>query len=221
MNVHHGFRRPQRALKSMETCMSLSLKPGAARALFAALAIAAAAPANASIVTFTGTEMNDTPTPHPDASCASGQVLVSFNPGNAITAGASNFGAFGPSMTHFLTPPPTTYSGGAFEFDFAAGDEFSGTYSGFFSPTAVPNVLNSTVNYIVTAGTGRFLGATGTIQGVGILDRTVLRPINNLTLSGALDLPAIPEPSVWALMLVGFFGLGATLRRRRAGALAS
>ncbi|THD58958.1 PEPxxWA-CTERM sorting domain-containing protein [Phenylobacterium sp.] len=29
-------------------------------------------------------------------------------------------------------------------------------------------------------------------------------------------LPAVPEPSVWALMLVGFGGLGAMLRRRKA-----
>lgn len=201
--------------------MSLSLNARAAGAAFAALAIAAAAPASAAIVTFTGTEMNDTPTPGPSASCNPGQLLVSFSPSNAITSGTSNFGAFGPSMTHCLTPPPTNYSGGVFAFDFAAGDEVSGTYSGFFGPTEFANVLNTTVNYIVTGGTGRFLGASGTIQGVGTLDRNPLRPINQLTLNGTLDLPAVPEPSAWALMLVGFFGLGATLRRRRATALAA
>ncbi|HEY2356202.1 MAG TPA: PEPxxWA-CTERM sorting domain-containing protein [Phenylobacterium sp.] len=185
------------------------------------LAMAAAVPADAAILAFAGSEMNDTPTPAPSGLCGAGQLLVSFSPGNAITSGASNFGAFGPSMTHCLTPPPTTYSGGVFEFDFAAGDEFSGTYSGFFSPTAVPNVLNSTVNYIVTGGTGRFLGATGTIQGVGTLDRNPVRPINNLTLSGVLNLPSVPEPSAWALMLAGFTGVGAMLRRRRLAAAAT
>ena len=201
--------------------MSLSNLHRAMRPLAAALALAAAGAAHAATYAFTGTEMNDTPTPHPDASCAAGQLLVSFNPGNAITAGASNFGAFGPNMTHCLTPPPTSYSGGVFEFDFAAGDEFSGTYSGFFSPTGTPNVLNSTVNYIVTGGTGRFLGASGTIQGVGTLDRNPLRPINNLVLNGTLNLPAVPEPSAWAMMIVGFFGVGATLRRRRPGVQAA
>jgi len=199
--------------------MSLFHLHRAMRPVVVVLALAAAASAQASTVTFSGTEMNDTPTPHPDASCGAGQLLVSFNPGNAITAGTSNFGAFGPSMTHCLTPPPTSYSGGVFEFDFAAGDEFSGTYSGFFTPTGTPNLLNSTVNYIVTGGTGRFLGATGTIQGIGTLDRNPLRPINNLVLSGTLNLPAVPEPSVWAMMITGFFGVGATLRRRRASLL--
>ena len=33
-------------------------------------------------------------------------------------------------------------------------------------------------------------------------------------------LPSVPEPSTWAMMLVGAFGLGATLRRRRAIAAA-
>jgi hypothetical protein len=33
---------------------------------------------------------------------------------------------------------------------------------------------------------------------------------------------AVPEPATWAMMLIGFFGLGAALRRRRAaGALAA
>jgi hypothetical protein len=201
--------------------MSRSHLHRAMRALVAVLAFAAAGAAHAATVTFTGTEMNDTPTPGPGGGCGAGQLLVSFSPGNAITAGTSNLGAFGPSMTHCLTPPPTSYSGGVFEFDFAAGDEFSGTYSGFFSPTGTPNLLNSTVNYIVTGGTGRFLGATGTFQGIGTLDRNPLRPINNLVLSGTLDLPAVPEPSVWATMIVGFFGMGASLRRRRAPALAA
>lgn len=36
-----------------------------------------------------------------------------------------------------------------------------------------------------------------------------------------LDIQAIPEPATWALMLIGFGGLGAVLRRRRAAALAA
>jgi hypothetical protein len=124
-------------------------------------------------------------------------------------------------MAHCLTPPPKDYSGGAFEFDFKAGDALIGTYSGSFTPTLVPNVLNTTVDYIVTGGTGRFLGASGLIQGVGILDRNPMRPINNLTLTGTLDLPAVPEPATWAMMLVGFFGLGAAIRVRRRGPIAA
>jgi hypothetical protein len=32
---------------------------------------------------------------------------------------------------------------------------------------------------------------------------------------GAIALGAVPEPASWAMMLLGFFGLGAMLRRAR------
>jgi hypothetical protein len=35
----------------------------------------------------------------------------------------------------------------------------------------------------------------------------------------SLSLSAVPEPSVWAMMLLGFAGLGAAMRSRRAAAL--
>jgi len=39
-------------------------------------------------------------------------------------------------------------------------------------------------------------------------------------ISGAISVSAVPEPATWAMMIVGFFGLGAMLRRsRRNGAL--
>ncbi|MDB5453770.1 MAG: hypothetical protein JWO33_2348 [Caulobacteraceae bacterium] len=201
--------------------MSHSRFHDAIRPLLAVLAIAAASPTYAATVVFSGTEMNDTPPPAPSASCAAGQVYIAFSPSTAITAGTSNFGGFAPTMAHCLTPPPTTYSGGVFEFAFDAGDLLTGTYSGFITPTAVANVLNTTVDYIVTGGTGRFLGASGAFQGVGILDRNPLRPVNNLVLNGVLDLPAVPEPATWAMMLVGLFGLGASLRAKRRQAIAA
>ena len=196
--------------------MSRPLLHVAIRPLLAALAIACATPASAALVSFTGTEKNDTPPPAMGGGgCGATQLSVAFSPTTATTVGTSNFGGFGPSMAHCLTPPPTTYSGGIFTFAFDAGDEFTGTYSGFFASTDVENVLNTTVNYVVTGGTGRFAGATGAIQGVGILDRRPLRPINNINLTGTLDLPAVPEPATWAMMIMGFGVVGAMRRRRR------
>ena len=43
--------------------------------------------------------------------------------------------------------------------------------------------------------------------------------IDNIGFNQAL--PGIPEPATWAMMLVGFFGLGATMRARRGQAVAA
>lgn len=174
------------------------------------------APASAAIIAFSGTLSNDTPPPGPDASCSPGQVLISFNPGNAAVSGTSNLGRFLPSQRHCLTPPPRSYDGGIFSFAFARGDLLQGSYSGFLTPTDVGAVLDNVVNFVVTGGTGRFLDATGSFQGVGTLDRRPLRPVNNLVLNGFLDAPGVPEPASWAMLIAGFGLVGTMARRRRA-----
>ncbi|WP_394761013.1 PEPxxWA-CTERM sorting domain-containing protein [Phenylobacterium sp.] len=194
--------------------MSPSIPHVAIQSALIALALCAPLPAAAAIVSFTGVEMNDTPPPAPSALCSPGQVRVAFSPGTATVSGSSNFGAFAPSLAHCLTLPPTSYTGGAFDFAFAAGDDLFGTYSGFFTPSGVANVLNNTVDFIVTGGTGRFLGASGAFQGVGTLDRNFARPLNRSVFSGSLDLPAVPEPAAWMSMILGFGLAGAALRRR-------
>lgn len=183
----------------------------------AVAALSLAGSAEAATIAFAGTEMNDTPPPAPSPSCGAGQVLVAFSPATATESGTSNFGTFLPTQSHCLTPPPTSYSGGVFDFAFTAGDDLTGTYSGHFTPTGTPNVLNTFIDYIVTGGTGRFLGATGEFDATGILDRSVTRPLNNVTFTGELILPAVsvPEPATWGLLLAGFAAMGAMLRRRR------
>lgn len=153
----------------------------------------------------------------PDASCAADEVLVNFNPGNSTAAGTSNFGDFGPSQRHCIKAG-TPYAG-SFTFAFAAGDALLGTTAGFLTPTATMGVLNSFVTYTATGGTGRFLGASGTISGVGLLDRRPVRPLNELTLTGRLALPAVPEPASWAMLIAGFGLVGSVMRRRRPAAV--
>ena len=143
------------------------------------------------------------------------QVRDSVSPSTAISVGTSNFGGFGATFGHCLTLPPTSYSGRAFDFAFAAGDHLKGSYSGFFSPTATPGLLNTTVDYVATGGTGRFLGASGAFRGVGTLDRRLPRPLNRLAFAGKLDLPAVPEPTTWAMMILGLGMAGTALRLRR------
>jgi hypothetical protein len=203
--------------------MNRGLNHTATSAVLGALAIFAASPAGAIIVAFTGSFTNDTPPPSVSASCAVGQVLVSFSPATATTSGASNFGSFGPSQSHCLVPPPpgapSSYTGGSFNFAFDEGDALFGTTAGELTPIAgSPGYFDSFVHYTVTGGTGRFLAASGSIEGVGVLNRTVPRPLNSLALTGELNLPAVPEPGTWALMITGFGAVGSVLRRRRAAA---
>ena len=181
---------------------------------FAAALLAAAAPlsASAATVAFNGQFSNDTPSPMPNPSCAAGQVFVDFNPGNSTAHGTSNFGDFGPSQSHCIAPgSPYT---GVFSFAFDVGDALFGTTAGSMTPTATAGVFNSFVTYTATGGTGRFLNASGVINGVGLLDRRPARPLNSLQLTGSLDLPAVPEPATWSLMIGGFGVIGGALRRR-------
>jgi hypothetical protein len=178
----------------------------------ALLAFATPMPIGAAVRAFTGEFSNDTPTPLPNPSCSVGQVLVNFNPGNSTAHGTSNFGDFGPSQTHCIAPgSPYT---GIFSFTFDLGDMLAGTTAGHMTPTLTPGVFNSFVTYTVTSGTGRFLGASGVLSGVGLLDRRPTRPVNHLDISGSLDLPAVPEPASWAMMVGGFALAGCAMRRR-------
>ena len=188
---------------------------------FAIAGLAAlAAPAGAAVMTFAGQYSNDTPPVLPNPACAPGSALVDFNPGNSTAAGTSNFGAFGPSLTHCIVFSTLSWTGGTFSFAFAAGDAFWGSTSGQLVPSAVPNVLDNLATYVVTGGSGRFLGASGSLSATGTLDRNYARPLNQSYLTGTLNLPAVPEPATWAMMIGGFGMVGAAARRRAAAVAA-
>lgn len=188
----------------------------ALRTVLAVAAIGMTTPASAAIVAFTGSFSNDTPTPMGSPACLPTQVFVDFNPGNSTAAGVSNLGAFGPTQSHCISFPPGSYAG-IFSFDFGAKGVLSGTTSGQLSPSGLPNILNSVVTYTVTGGTGAFTGATGSINGVGTLDRNFARPLNFLELNGTLNAPGVPEPANWAMLILGFGAIGGLARRRRGG----
>ncbi|WP_308514710.1 PEPxxWA-CTERM sorting domain-containing protein [Sphingomonas flavescens] len=88
-----------------------------------------------------------------------------------------------------------------------------GTLDGTVSVTGTP-ISNLLFNYLITSGTGQFLGATGSFIGTGTADLS-RGPPATIT----LNFRAVPEPATWAMMLLGFAGIGLTIRRRQAPAL--
>lgn len=60
----------------------------------------------------------------------------------------------------------------------------------------------------------------GTVLGVNSDRRGILR-FSNTVLDAGSYVGFIPEPSTWAMMLMGFFGLGTVLRARKRKALAT
>lgn len=102
---------------------------------------------------------------------------------------------------------------GEFIFAFAGGDTLFGTYSGSLAPTA-PAVYSVNQTHIVTGGTGVFAGAMGSFNSAGTLSFLSGRPTVNQTFQGELNVAAVPEPSVWMMMIGGFMLVGAAMRTR-------
>ena len=72
----------------------------------------------------------------------------------------------------------------------------------------------------MTGGTGRFLGATGSLSTTGALRLANGNANYSGVVSGRLDMPAVPVPATWAMMILGFGAAGSMIRRRRVAAMA-
>jgi hypothetical protein len=155
-------------------------------------------------------------------------ATVDIVPGPGIpssTGSTDQFGAFAGTMSHcIISAPPTLVEEGIFRWEFASGDILEGTYTGAVMTTGVPDLFDATIDYLVTGGTGLFLGASGWMFETG----SFLRLANPQgpgfitdwtgTFSGTLSLPAIPEPATWSMLILGFGVVGMVARRRRARA---
>jgi hypothetical protein len=118
----------------------------------------------------------------PGGVCASGWFQVDINgAGNATHLGRYTYGAiecFNPTTGAFA---------GSFTLTAANGDKVDGTYAGQVSATLDPNVAAYSEQAIVTGGTGRFAGATGTLEINGLANLATGE--YSQTLSGDLTSP--------------------------------
>jgi hypothetical protein len=99
---------------------------------------------------------------------------------------------------------------GNFSFDFSGGNTLFGTIDGSAVANSTPGLFDIVLAYNVLGGTGTLLDSTGAFRGVGVVDQR-----NLPTTRVSINFSAVPEPSTWAMMLLGFAGAGIALRRRR------
>jgi hypothetical protein len=138
-------------------------------ACLAAGFISAPTPARASeMVPFNGTVSGYVETQEPVDECTVHAHAVNF--GNATQLGA--FTGTAEFYPNFCEDPPNITYIGSFHLFAANGDELSGTFEGYLSPTETPGVYDNHETSDVTGGTGRFTSATGHWDSGGQIDFT-------------------------------------------------
>jgi hypothetical protein len=137
----------------------------------------------------------------------------------------------GTAVRYVVTPFRVTTSGNYNFFNATGYDSYLGIHAGSFDPTngllnaiAYSDDFNGTLdggfsNLALLAGVSYFAVSSGfdnTDFGAFRLD--VNGPGNILPIGGGN--PGVPEPATWAMLIFGFAGIGAALRRRRSTGVA-
>lgn len=179
------------------------------RAVIAAGLFTAGLPASAEVLPFTGSVTGLSSLIGADATCAPLSFRTAINPSS--TVGTSSLGSF-TFGTSTCISPGGAISRGTFIIDFGA-DAFNGTFDGGSTPTSTSGISDTAWLFTVLGGTGRWEGASGTFNGTGVADART-RP-THVSIDFVGNISAVPEPSSWALMILGFGGIGLVVRRRR------
>jgi hypothetical protein len=148
-------------------------------------------------------------------------------------------GVFPPYSTYVLGP--AQFDGNFVHYNDAYGTPYLGGYGSTFTVTTDASAIGfyfgsyadaQTMGYALGSITGtldlpgnasdtRFLGFSG-LSGVNTFTFTnngiELDTIRLLAVGGTVPFAAVPEPATWAMMLIGFAGVGLTIRRRRPAA---
>jgi len=134
-------------------------------ALAAALA---ATPASAQTIDFDGTNMVIDQLTPPGGRCVPQFAnTVSFGPGDIRSDGSTTLGPITITATHCVTSlPPTDIVDGQVTIGFRAGDTITATFTGRADATATPGTFAVVENFVITGGTGRFVGASGTFTDI-------------------------------------------------------
>lgn len=190
-------------------------------AIVLALGLLVSAPASAAIRDFSGMRENVNPSTVPGSGrCVPPYFSTAiFDPDLFISRGTSTLGSFDFSASHCAVgPAPSDIVDGIAEMVFESGDLMFATYTGF--TTLGDGFLNSETFWTITGGTGRFLHASGLVHHIGTVRGGMYEGVRvgfyEGSFRGQLNLPAIPEPASWAMMILGFGLVGAVARRRPA-----
>ncbi len=181
-----------------------------ARVALLAVALCTGAAAQAAVLSFTGSAAGSSIITTGGAlTCSAGQSHTAVPAG----LGTSSLGNFGYISEACVIPGGAV--SGIYTINFSTADSFKGTLTGTADFTSTPGLFSPNFLYTVLSGTGIYSGASGTFMGTGSIDTRNPPPQLNLRFAGSINAPAVPEPGTWAMMLIGFGGVGYSMRRRR------
>jgi hypothetical protein len=156
-----------------------------------------------------------------------------------VTPGTTTSGPFDDHFNNFTGFTPIELNNqNTYDFEFDLTTPLAGSVGAIQIQAQGPGAIPENITFDLYEGTPGVAGAvfmgsssTGTnaeltfVPAVGpwyveVTPTYIKQGTNNEGLSGTLMI-AVPEPATWALMLIGFGGMGAALRRRAAKAVAA
>lgn len=136
----------------------------------------------------------------------------------------------GTAVSYVVTPFTVSVSGNYNFLNSSGHDSFLGVHSNLFDPT---DALLNALAYDDDSGPGTDSQITGLSLLAGVSYFAISTGFANtdfgtftLTIDGPGDIiggaggGGVPEPATWAMMIFGFAGIGAALRRRRSAGVA-